>query len=234
MAEFKPAFELSKHNEGGYVNDPLDAGGETYRGISRVYEPNWNGWAVIDSLKQQKGGTIPKFFTSEALDNLAAPFYKQKYWNGIAGDTIKTQLVANQLYDHTLSGLPRTVQMIKDILNKSFKANFVLNNTMTPEVIAKLNAVDQKIFFDTFKEYRKAMFVYSAAQLPADHPLYSFFYKFNKNPKASNAKFLTGWMNRVESYSSSLLKKISENKGISVAVFFLLHQLQQSLYFVSQ
>lgn len=226
MAKFVEAFEISKRNEGGYVNDPADTGGETYRGISRVFEPKWEGWKLVDELKKKNGGTLKTFYVNDELDKLAHPFYKKKYWNGISADTIKTQAVANQLYDHTLSGLPRTVQMIKDILNKSFKAKFPLNNKMTPEVIAYLNSVDQKTFFNIFKEYRKAMFTYSAAQLPKDHSLYEFFYKFNKKPKATNIKYLKGWLYRVNGFASDTIKEItktvSENKGtVGIALFFL-------------
>ena len=37
MAYFGDAFKKLSIKEGGYVNDKDDAGGETYRGISRKY-----------------------------------------------------------------------------------------------------------------------------------------------------------------------------------------------------
>jgi lysozyme family protein len=36
MAEFKTAFEVTMKAEGGYVNDPDDPGGETYKGSARA------------------------------------------------------------------------------------------------------------------------------------------------------------------------------------------------------
>lgn len=30
-------------HEGGYSNDPIDLGGETYKGIARNAHPNWQG-----------------------------------------------------------------------------------------------------------------------------------------------------------------------------------------------
>ena len=40
MANFSDAYALTSAHEGGYVNDPVDRGGETYRGIARRYFPN--------------------------------------------------------------------------------------------------------------------------------------------------------------------------------------------------
>ena len=53
MADFKEAFELTLAHEGGYVKDPDDRGGETYKGIARRYNPGWSGWARIDKAKKQ-------------------------------------------------------------------------------------------------------------------------------------------------------------------------------------
>ncbi|MBW1801582.1 MAG: hypothetical protein JRJ85_12745, partial [Deltaproteobacteria bacterium] len=44
MAKFDEAFEKTTAIEGGYVFDPDDAGGETYKGISRRFNPSWGGW----------------------------------------------------------------------------------------------------------------------------------------------------------------------------------------------
>ena len=51
MANFDIEFDKLIFTEGGYVNDPDDAGGETYLGISRKHNPKWDGWKKIDSFK---------------------------------------------------------------------------------------------------------------------------------------------------------------------------------------
>ncbi len=43
-------------HEGGYANHPSDKGGETYRGITRKHNPNWEGWAFIDEVKKTGKG----------------------------------------------------------------------------------------------------------------------------------------------------------------------------------
>lgn len=235
MAKFEGAFKRSKVNEGGYVNDPHDLGGETYRGIARKYHPEWTGFKLIDAMK--KVSPIKYNFVSDELDKLAEGFYKEKYWNPIQLDNMASQLNAEQIYDCSLSGLPRTKQMIKHLLNSEFGGKFVLDSTITPDVIVKVNSVDQKRFHDGFKVYREILFKYSAGELSPAHSLYSFFYKWNKASEAKrkeNGRYLKGWLNRVNKYKMDVAdaitnaakdagKTISENKGtaIGVAVFFL-------------
>lgn len=67
MANFGDAFKKLSIKEGGYVNDKDDAGGETYRGISRKYNPTWQGWNMIDQYK--KHYTVGSKEFKSKLDN---------------------------------------------------------------------------------------------------------------------------------------------------------------------
>lgn len=40
MADFQESFRIAMGHEGGYSKDPDDAGGETYKGISRKFNPS--------------------------------------------------------------------------------------------------------------------------------------------------------------------------------------------------
>ena len=55
MADFIPAKTITGGLEGLYSYDPNDPGGETWCGVSRVNNPNWSGWAIIDAHKKQFG-----------------------------------------------------------------------------------------------------------------------------------------------------------------------------------
>ena len=200
MANFRTAFDISKDNEGGWVNDSKDAGKETYRGISRVYFPKWAGWAYIDSLK--KSGVIKKGYTNDKLDDYASVFYKEQFWNKLKGDAIKNQDVANLIYDHSLSGLERSIAMVKTVLNKKFGFSLGDTGTNNDATIQALNKVDQGKFFDEYKKARLDFFKYSASQLSkGDSVYYDLFYRYNKSPKASNKAFLSGWNDRVNDYA---------------------------------
>lgn len=69
--------------EGGYVNDPVDPGGETLYGISRKAHPPEQGelqrkfWAIVDARKA--AGLSPE--CPEALA-IAIQLYKMVYWDG--------------------------------------------------------------------------------------------------------------------------------------------------------
>lgn len=56
MATFNDAFKKLVKTEGSYVCDSDDSGGETYRGISRRYNPKWEGWNIIDTYKRSYRG----------------------------------------------------------------------------------------------------------------------------------------------------------------------------------
>lgn len=102
MADFKIAFGITNKNEGGYVNDPADHGGETYCGISRVNFPHWSGWGIIDNCKTMNH--FPEILkASDLLPKLIEDFYKTNFWNPINGDNIPNQDLANQVYDASVN-----------------------------------------------------------------------------------------------------------------------------------
>ena len=71
MANYHIALQEVLKNEGGYVNDPDDSGGETYKGIARRFHPDWIGWAYVDN----------RDFKNPNLDKLVSDFYYIKFWD---------------------------------------------------------------------------------------------------------------------------------------------------------
>lgn len=94
MAIFELAIDKTLKWEGGYSNDPDDNGGETYRGISRVHNPNWDGWAEIDAIEDKEEGDI----FPQLEDNVRA-YYKKHYWDKIRLNEIADQRTAGFLFD---------------------------------------------------------------------------------------------------------------------------------------
>jgi lysozyme family protein len=85
MALFEDALKKTLLNEGGYVNDPDDPGGETYKGVARKIFSKWDGWKIVDSLKQQSG--FPSSLDKNGeLQNQIHDFYKVNFWDRISGD----------------------------------------------------------------------------------------------------------------------------------------------------
>ena len=50
MTDFDRALAFVLEREGGWVNNPNDKGGETYRGVARNYNLYWPGWNRIHRL----------------------------------------------------------------------------------------------------------------------------------------------------------------------------------------
>ncbi|UCH39700.1 MAG: hypothetical protein JSU67_16365 [Gammaproteobacteria bacterium] len=118
MANFTEAYDLTSAHEGGYVDDPTDRGGETYRGISRVHHPGWSGWQKIDTLKRRRG--FPATLDADrSLLNSVKSFYKRKYWDRFLGDQVPDQRLANELYDTGVNmGVRRAVRFLQNALNQ--------------------------------------------------------------------------------------------------------------------
>ena len=89
--KYNSCIERLLKKEGGYVNDPDDAGGQTYRGISRKYNPNWKGWVVVDNYLKEFGGETSAFKKAldrnEILLDQVKLYYKERYWDVLNLDT---------------------------------------------------------------------------------------------------------------------------------------------------
>ncbi len=121
MANFDEAFEKTAAIEGGYVFDPDDAGGETYKGISRRFNPSWKGWDRIDEIKRansRKKKFDKVFEQDESLQEEVLLFYKEAYWDKFWGDEIPVQEIAEELFDTGVNmGVRRAVGFLQEGLN---------------------------------------------------------------------------------------------------------------------
>lgn len=135
MANFEIAYKRTEKFEGGWVNDDADSGKETYKGISRVYQPNWKGWKIIDGYKKKTG--FPSNLESDKnLQDLVKECYRENYWNPIWGDKINNQQVANDLYDTAVNmGVGTSIKLSE----RQFKMKETCK--MSEELLKKLNSV---------------------------------------------------------------------------------------------
>ncbi|MEZ6096352.1 MAG: glycosyl hydrolase 108 family protein [Pirellulaceae bacterium] len=119
MADFEIAFDETMIQEGGYVNDPDDRGGETYRGVARAFHGDWPGWKIVDQIKSDFPNDFKDHLDqSEAMDQLVRDFYRAKFWNVIQGDEISDQALANELFDTGVhQGTSSVVKYWQEALN---------------------------------------------------------------------------------------------------------------------
>ena len=139
MADFNVSVKDTLVHEGintnmGYVNDPTDRGGETIAGIARKFHPNDPIWALVDSAKK---GNFPQNLKDipGILDKIK-DFYRANYWNKVHGDELKSQKIANILFDTAvLEGYTAAIKRAQGIVGET------QNGVMTQELINKLNSL---------------------------------------------------------------------------------------------
>jgi len=122
---FEDAYNDLIKDEGGYVNDPDDSGGETYKGISRRYNPDWTGWKIIDNYKENKENFKDFLKTDVQLDNLVQAYYKANYWLKFKGNDLP-YIIAEELFEQSVNlGTWKTaginLQKALNLLNRNGK-----------------------------------------------------------------------------------------------------------------
>lgn len=176
MAAFSIAYsQYIQPWEGGYAWVDGDAGGETYAGIARNFNPKWAGWVAIDFEKhRQKVDKLKHNSILPGVQGMVNEFYKS-LWDAYGFDSIKNQAIANILFDFAVnSGRGNLIALLMRI----FKGV-----TSLPAFIASINA-DKKpdVLHDTIKAARVQ------------------FYNDIVKAKPSQAKFLKGWLARINSF----------------------------------
>ncbi|MGH9404394.1 MAG: glycoside hydrolase family 108 protein [Terriglobia bacterium] len=110
MASFNVSVDITLKNEGGYVNDPLDPGGETKYGISRKAYPH----ADIENLTVDQAKII----------------YLHDYWNPLYNKL--DQSIANKLFDAGVNmGVETAVKVFQGSIDLQPDGKF------GPETLAK-------------------------------------------------------------------------------------------------
>ena len=143
MANFDKAVEKVLVNEGGYINDPDDKGGETKFGISKRAYPN------ID---------IKNLTTDEAK-----AIYKKDYWDKIKGDEIVSDEIAYEIFDTAVNMGARTSSKLAQIVVGAYPDGYIGAKTLE-----KLNSVDVELFVTKFKLSKIARYTYLVKKNPVN------------------------------------------------------------------
>lgn len=192
MADFDLAFGETMINEGGYVHDPDDRGGETYRGVARAFHGDWAGWKIVDETKQSQPTDLNNALAKiPELDELVKAFYRKKFWNPIRGDELENQHLANELFDTGVNmGVGTVVKFWQESLN-------LLNRNQRdyPDI-----AVDGQVGGQTL-EATRAYFQKnpkSDSLLKLLNLFQGFRYVELCRKDSVQRKFIHGWLKRVE------------------------------------
>ena len=107
-ALFETAYAPLRGFEGGWCNDPGDAGGETYGGIARNFYSNWQGWAIIDAAKsntsfRQGASAFSRHLAGiPGLADLVTEWFRVEWWNRMGLEQFP-QAVANEIFEQSVN-----------------------------------------------------------------------------------------------------------------------------------
>lgn len=178
MADFNRAYYLLEKWEGGYANIKEDAGGETYKGITRKNYPNMSFWKKIDRLKKEN---VDAAYINRILSNNLSieieikDFYKKNYWDKVEGDNIQNQAFAENLFLLAVNaGIKRAVKVAQTSCGFFDKD---IDGKIGPKT---------KMMFEKAGENEVKLF----------NEIEINFYKSLAEKKPSNKIFLKGWLKR--------------------------------------
>ena len=116
--------------EGGFVDDPLDRGGATNRGITiGTFRQFYGQNSTVDQLKNM---------TDEQWFHI----FKTGYWEPWRADEIKNQSVANIVVDWAWASGPVTsIKQVQKILRVA------LDGVVGPKTLEAINSADQRSLF---------------------------------------------------------------------------------------
>lgn len=192
VADFDIAYGETEINEGGYADDPVDKGRESHRGISRRFNGDWEGWAIIDQIKRDHPEDFKRRIDENSeLVELSKSLFRDRYWIPIRGDEIPNQHLANKVFDTGVNqGVARSTIYLQEGLN-------LLNQN---EKSYSDIAVDGKLGPLTLGAIKQFL------ELENDEPDHllkvlnllqgAFYIKLMKRDPTQE-KFARGWLNRV-------------------------------------
>ncbi len=154
-------------HEGGYVNDPIDPGGETKYGISKHSYPH-------EDIKHL---TLKR----------AAWLYEQDFWNPLHLTELKSQGLATEVFDTAVNcGVGTSARIVQKVCNhlNGRGRDYPVDGRLTSETIRWLN------FYTAEKSRRLQIY-----KLLNGYQLGRYIDIVDHNPKME--KYLKSWLSRV-------------------------------------
>ncbi len=188
MSNFEKAYSLTMSHEGGYVFDPDDVGGETYKGISRAYNSSWEGWRIIDILKSED--SFPKNLDMNSeLQRKVKDFYRDRYFEPFIGAQMPEDL-AIEMFDTSVNmGVGRAVKFLQISLNVLNR-----NQKLYPDMVedGAYGPTTHRNLYKYLQSDSSVLLCKMINVLQGNH----YINYMKKSPRQE--KYARGWFNRVD------------------------------------
>jgi len=143
---FRQAVEVVLRNEGGYVNDPRDPGGETKYGISKRSYPNLD----IANLTRED----------------AIAIYYRDWWQRYGYDRLQDDAVATKLLDMAVNMGPATAHRLLQEALVFLGHDIAVDGILGPQTIGAANKADPKRLLQVLRWLAAHHYYRIAAQRP--------------------------------------------------------------------
>lgn len=174
MANVKLLLPFILKWEGGFVNDPLDKGGATNKGVTITtwkrcgYDKDGDGDIDVNDLKL--------LTEADVLNRVLKPHY----WDRWQADRINSQAVANILVDWVWGSGASGIKIPQRLLG--LKQDGIVGSV----TLTTVNKTDPLVLFNSIKAERKAFLLRIVERDP------------------SQKRFIKGWLNRLNSINYSV------------------------------
>lgn len=159
---WESAFAHVIKSEGGYVNDPHDAGGETNLGVTKAAWAGYLGRPIADG--EMKALTV----------DVVKPFYKKMYWDKLHGDELPGGLDYAAFDFGVNAGTGQAAKFIQRAVGVT------ADGAIGPGTMGAVAKANPAQLLASFTQQKKD------------------FYNGIVERKPDQAKFLKGWMARVD------------------------------------
>lgn len=167
MANVASALEKTLANEGGYVNNPADKGGETIWGITKET-------AVANGYKRAMKD-MPLAY--------AKSIYKKEYWDTLRLDEVNNQVIAEIAFDIGVNaGVGTAAKMLQEMVNFMTTDNIKVDGKIGTETLGRINGIKTK------NDNEEAVLLLSMLQ--GEHYLECM------RKREANETFSLGWLRR--------------------------------------
>jgi len=146
---FDRAFEVTLGYEGGYVNDPLDPGGETQFGISKRSYPHLDiaALTVADARR----------------------IYYRDYWEKLGLHNVQSDVIAGEIFDTAVNmGRRAAARIVQESVN-FLGGNLAVDGIIGSATIAAINAwasKDERAFYITLNGFQFMRYVQIVEKMP--------------------------------------------------------------------